>query len=717
MNLFFLICSCISILSAVVIVTIVSIQNKKYPGETHRFFQWQWGLCLMLAVAAFFWFFPYFFVQGMCEGFWPNCWNGLKAILSSLQGVIRIFAADDTLAEIVETVSSLGVEICEDGSQTAPLLKPWVFEFYSFIGGVLYLAAPLLTLSVVLLLFKNLLARSKYKHTRCEEIHIFSELNDRSLALANSISEKKKDCKRRKKPLIIFADILDKNEEEHLDLVANAKKIGAVFFRQDISTILFNRKNRKTSFYLISDDEAEKIQHMEHIISQYRDVKNTKLYIFSNEEESKCILDSYPKSEKESMSLDVIRVNDIRSLIYHNLDENGIRLFEHAREYSAKKREIHAVIVGFGKYGKELAKALLWYTQLPGYRLKMTVLDENEDAEDHFRAMCPEIIVGEPYQKENDMRYEIHFECCKAGTESFYQILSKLSPITHVFVSLGEDRLNLSVSLGTRSRLAKLRQYPDVETVIYDSSLKKHVGIDWKKEPSRSEKPPYEELCNIHIIGDLESFYSYETLVDSDLLDRDGFAVHCRYCGAKTEEAKEKAKKTYYMDDYGFFSSVAKALHARLRKNISDKLNADDEYAKKIFSEFVPSYDHKGNPVQSEKYWNHFILTQTTDTESAEQLSVAMKNYENRITLYPYRATEEEIKALTLKDSAYTPEQFIAIAKSAAEIEHIRWNAYMRAEGFSYVRNFNKNLDLPLKMHGNLTPCDELKFSDCVKDI
>jgi hypothetical protein len=171
------------------------------------------------------------------------------------------------------------------------------------------------------------------------------------------------------------------------------------------------------------------------------------------------------------------------------------------------------------------------------------------------------------------------------------------------------------------------------------------------------------------------------------------------------------------MDDYGFFSSVAKALHARLRKKIADKLSEDDAQAKKIFSEFVISYDNEGNPIQNENYWNHFILTNTTDTESAEQLHATMKTYENKITLYPYRATEEETKGLTLDDSSYTPAQLVAIAKSAAKIEHIRWNAYMRAEGFSYVPDFRKALDQPLKMHNNLTPCDELKFSDCVKDI
>ena len=77
------------------------------------------------------------------------------------------------------------------------------------------------------------------------------------------------------------------------------------------------------TFYLISDDESEKISHMENVISRYRNVPNTKLYVFSDEEESKAFLDSYPNEEKENMLLNIVRVNDIRSLVYHNLDQNG----------------------------------------------------------------------------------------------------------------------------------------------------------------------------------------------------------------------------------------------------------------------------------------------------------------------------------------------------------------------------------------------------------
>jgi hypothetical protein len=108
----------------------------------------------------------------------------------------------------------------------------------------------------------------------------------------------KSKTEKQSKPLIIFADIIDKNVEEHLDLVERAKKLGAILFRKDMTSIRFKYfKKRKVSFYLISDDESEKIRHAKYIISNYDD-KNSMLYLFSDEIESELFMKSYSDLSK-----------------------------------------------------------------------------------------------------------------------------------------------------------------------------------------------------------------------------------------------------------------------------------------------------------------------------------------------------------------------------------------------------------------------------------
>ena len=765
MNFFFLIC-CLLAIALFVLIPVIVFAYRKNREKHEQKLTTNMIWCITTAIAGFCWFVPYFWVTYDCT---PDGWRVLKTLFFTFQGLIRVFAVDENFGDVFDTVRECGVSEA-------------VYQLHSIIGTVLYLLAPILTFGFILSLFKNLHAYAKYYFSFSREVHIFSELNERSLALAKSIIKKAKNEKNTfsRKPLVMFADILDKNEEEHMDLMAEANECGALLFRQDITDLRLLRTKHRVSFYLISDDETEKIAHMEHIIEYYYNVANTKLFVFSDEEASKCFIDSYPYSYKENMLLEVVRVNDIRSLIYHNLDINGIRLFEKANTVKSyddpekEEREINAVIVGFGKYGAELAKALIWYSQVPGYRLKMTVFDENEDSEDRFRALCPEIQLNAPYTLKNDMRYEIRFENdCKVGTGKFYEKLRDIqeyetpnkikvfSPITYVFVCLGEDNLNIETAMGIRKGLARLRCYPDVETVVYNSAIKERIGVIWDTEKSEvaeetekglrkkdkhkedvrtaeaEEAKPYRDIYGIHIIGDLESFYSESTVIASDLI-KAGLAVHYRYNEVTKDnrEKQEKTRRTFYMDDYGFFSSVSKALHARLRGTIAKRLKENDQKMKEIFPVFAPE-TAKNAEEQKKREWNLFILENTVDMEKAAKLGKAMSEHGKFLTkayqdiqkndssvIFPYKIDpkicaliDKEVAPFVYDGKEYRSHEVFEIVKTAADIEHIRWNAYMRAEGYSYIENFTKKYDQNMKMHGNLTPCEALNYADCIKDI
>ncbi len=64
--------------------------------------------------------------------------------------------------------------------------KLWV-NVYS---AVLYVLAPALTASFVLTMFKNVSSEMKYKLTNNNSVFIFSKLNDKSVAVAESIFKK-----------------------------------------------------------------------------------------------------------------------------------------------------------------------------------------------------------------------------------------------------------------------------------------------------------------------------------------------------------------------------------------------------------------------------------------------------------------------------------------------------------------------------------------------
>ncbi|MBQ9692500.1 MAG: hypothetical protein IJV70_05025, partial [Clostridia bacterium] len=350
----------------------------------------------------------------------------------------------------------------------------------------------------------------------------------------------------------------------HLDLVEGAKKIGAILFRKDMVFIEFKNwlllrwKKRALNFYLISEDETEKLRHAEGLVDKYKYIKNTKLYLFSNNIESIKFLDSLNAQRAESKEIawkiKVLRINDIRSLVYQNLSEHGIELFENATRVDDVTREISAAIIGLGKYGIEVMKALLWYCQIPGYRVRIHAFDEKEDIVDRIKAICPEInIEGADNDTPGDMRYTVTVENASFGTEKLYEKI-KDHKLTYLFVCLGNDRQNITAATELRNRLLKSADKPDVskspriETVVYDSLLKKRIEKDLRSQ-------------NIEIIGDLDSFYSVETVINSTLITK-GLDVHKRWSSEPEKEID------YYMNDYNFYSSLASAMHRSLRESI-----------------------------------------------------------------------------------------------------------------------------------------------------
>lgn len=709
----------------------------------------------------------------------------IKSILLSMQHAVRLFAFEGGYMEFFD-------------ADTVNGLPENVGMLYTGTSAVLYTFAPLLTVGFILSFFNNITAYRKYLFSFWKHTHVFSELNEKSLALAKSIDSKynkigngdRTRYRFWRKALIVFTDVIDKDDEENIELVEEAKEIGAILFSKDLESVKYRKRKlsiRKVSFYLISDDEGEKIRHAEGIINDYGKIKNTKLYLFSNDIESKCFLDSYTDKDRRNLSMEVARINDIRALVYHNLNENGMELFKNANETADGSREISAVIIGLGQYGIEMLKALLWFCQLPGYRIKINVFDEQEESESIFKAQCPDIEIGKNMDGEGEMKYTLNIHRKSFGTEEFYKSIQQVSDETYIFVCLGTDNQNISAATGIRNWLAKYGQFPHIETVVYDSSLKKRICGEFTSR-------------NITVIGDLESFYSEGTVIDSALIDV-GFEVHKRW-----GDEGANAKNNYCMNDYNFYSSLASGLHRNLRKNIVEFEKLEKDEAKRVFPfycsdnanplmrELLPELNDNirikalsqemtefadclyiklahlhymklspDNRKKAIEYLNEYLENKQLslnypmetdlegyckgyddyirDIKSDKTKKKAMRQmFECIIRLKVKGIKDEEKKRRIIHDleykalsdmdkkavEEYLKRQFGILenermemdiyfqkGKCFSEIEHIRWNAYMRTEGFRCAIETNKKN----KLHYDLVPSDMLTFADSIKDI
>ena len=258
---------------------------------------------------------------------------------------------------------------------------------------------------------------------------------------------------------------------------------------------------------------------VDRLIRLYENYEKSELYIFSDSIEikyflNKCLADKKnPLTGKPELRMGIVRIDDVKALIYYNLDIQGMQLFENAVILPDGTREISAVVVGFGKYGQEIAKALLWYCQLPGYRVRITVLDGRDTAESEFLVQCPEIKVNEDIDTQGDMRYTVRVRKASFGTSEFYSEIEGIEAISHVFVCLGSDSHNLAAATGIKTRLAQQGKFPPIDTVIYDTYLKECLISDGGA---------------VRSFGDLHEFYSENAVIGESLID-EALQVHKRW--------------------------------------------------------------------------------------------------------------------------------------------------------------------------------------------
>ncbi len=516
-------------------------------------------------------------------------------------------------------------------------------NFGLFIGSVFYLVAPLFTVSFILSFFNNLTSRIKYfLHFYCHA-HVFTELNEKSLALANDIA-KSRTFKWKIFPsdVIVFTDVSDKKSDNADDMLERAYDMSAIIFRKGISSVKlrYRSTSRKVTIYIISDDEAKKIRQADSVMRRY-DYNGMELYLFSDDIHTELMMAS-----KSTDNIKVTRIDPIRSLIYHNLYENGQFLFKRARrigEYNV----ISVVLVGLEKYGREMLKALTWLCQIKGYKLKITAFDADENAESRLKVMCPELlsdkyngkfIEGEPYYE-----IKIHSGIDIHGDKIINKI-KEINDATYVFVSLGSDSANLEISTKIR-QISNQVDYisdgrkPDIETVIYNPSTCKMMGTTWNdicNNRSAGVTTHKNDTYDIIMTGDIDHFYSVSTLIKSELVNV-AWNEHLRY--EKDRHKNEPnivkiAENSFWRYEYNYRSSLAKALHLKIKADLSI------------------------NPSITNAAW----------------------------------------------DSATRKEKI-----QLANFEHLRWSAYMRSEGYSYSGACNTSETNHLaKLHDCLKPTQDI---------
>ncbi len=256
-----------SIWFGLVVIAIILAKSKYKSG---RIFTGTNVMFIATFVAAFVLFVPIYYKEVFSAGCVVE--RVIKSLLLGIHNTLRLFVIDSDFGIIMDTVASVG-------------MVGVLAMLYTTFAALLFVCAPLLTFDFLLSFFKDLSSYKRYIFSFFRDVYIFSELNDKSLALAKSImldknakdevvDENGKIKKKRKiRRTVIFTDVFEKNEEGNFELIEKAKELGAIFFKKDILTVKFNlhSKKRNLTFFTISEKESENVNQSFGIIERYKD--------------------------------------------------------------------------------------------------------------------------------------------------------------------------------------------------------------------------------------------------------------------------------------------------------------------------------------------------------------------------------------------------------------------------------------------------------------
>lgn len=523
----------------------------------------------------------------------------IKTILISMHNAIRLFIVDGEFDIINDNITGDIVSIA---------------TLYSILAALIFVLAPMLTFSLVLSLMKNVQAYMSYFLSYFRDIYVFSELNDESIALAASIRENYPKAK------IIYTDVYESNDERSSELIQKARNLSGILFRNDIEYVRYSvhGKHSNIKFFIIGYDEAENMRQAMALTRAFHDRDRTEFYVFVSGSEGELILADLDKGK-----IKVRRINESRALVNRYLYERGKVLFDTAKPLQLKEKEIHVLIAGLGRYGKEMLKALAWFCQMDGYRLHIDAFDRDRNARDKLSAECPELLSEEHNGvfDKGDAEYKITIhENIDIYTDNFSKIINRLGTVTFAFVALGNDSENAKAATYLRTLMERQNEHPHIVSVLRDSNINKGMQ---DVHNFRGQK------YDIEFIGAIDRTYSDKAVIGSDL-ENEALKRHLKWGD----------EESFWKYEYNYQSSIATTIHTRMKEYCGIKGTGKKE----------------------------------------EEL------------------TDEERSILE-------------------ELEHRRWNAYMRSEGYIYSGSLNADSRNDLgKMHHNLVPYNLLSDRDKRKD-
>lgn len=351
------------------------------------------------------------FAVGVCGGIGDggDGLNVTENLFDSMVHALQTFSMDESYTEYT---------VAGKGMLEAAGHEVWAVV-YGVVISILNLCAPVLGGALLLDILTGVFPHIKLYFAPFRQKFIFSELNEASMTLAEDIFRNDHykeivDLKRlERKPLVIFTDAYpDPESEASSELFGRAKAIGAVCIKTDLLHLPV-RKSRSVNYFLIDAETHENISSLPRLLE--RDTKGkllwpegenekgpvTKIFVFAQDDIESTLVKNICDNKSETASKVVIRtIRDSMNIAVNLMYDTPLFLPLLGRKEEEAK-DIFVTILGSGQIAEETFKAVFWCGQIFGVQLHMQVLSRDASA----------------LKKRIEERYPELLESCRSSSE------------------------------------------------------------------------------------------------------------------------------------------------------------------------------------------------------------------------------------------------------------------------------------------------------------
>ena len=474
---------------------------------------------------------------------------------------------------------------------------------------VIYTVTPVISCALIYDVIAGVSPNLRLFFLSHRKLMIFSQLNKKSVVLAEDISQ---NLKYLGNPVIVFSGYDREDEGTDAELVSRAKNIGAICIEDDILHCDSFRASGLCSFFLMSqadnqeEEDAENLSILQGLMQKRPDAWNAKrgcnIFFFTNSadtiENIRAIKLDYKRNNGEKKNAEIVLrvVRDYANCCSMLLNKHPI--FE-ACAPKAKGEAVRCLIIGYNSFSKEMFKTLFWCGQMLDHKLELSFVCRESDPSffcwlnrlnseilksctpgDRSLLISAEGDMAEPYASiysvasdfENTDVYEFLREKRSyqyGSTESF-----RFEDYDCFFVMDEDNRLNVSLADELRRALTYLGHESDacvkktIYTLVENEKLNYTAALRYNTLNERKDSS-----VRMVVFGNMEERYCCHSIYVDD-----AYARHDLRCGTKKFDRHSLPSMDETRDDiYNEWSNIARAYHQKYKQFSADCYNTCEE--------------------------------------------------------------------------------------------------------------------------------------------